>query len=264
MTSERPDWGWYQRAIELAAAGDLDGAERSAAEALEAGHLWRTSLLHSPSLEALRGRPHFERIAAEARARVSARDLKPLVLTAAPRGRAGMAPLVLVLHGATGNAKDELERWLPATDLGYIVAAAQSSQPATEDGFCWDPPRERVWQDLRAIAAMLPAHARTVLAGFSQGAWIALNAAMQADVVVAGTVLMFAPFTGPDANLPPAWRRLRVSIFIGERDAYRQNVDRLAGQLAAHEHHVALEVMPELGHMYPPDLVARLPQLLRP
>jgi predicted esterase len=264
MGVERPDWAWYQRAIDLVATGDLDGAERAAADSLAAGHLWRESLLRSPQLDPLRGRPLFERVAADARARVAARHLEPLVLTAAPRGRSGLAPLVLVLHGATGNAATELARWQPATEFGFTVVAAQSSQPATEDGFCWDPPRERVRQDLRAIADMLPSHARVVLAGFSQGAWVALNAAMQADVFVAGSVLMFAPFAGPDPHLPPAWRRLRISMVVGGSDMYRARVEGLAQQLSAEGHHVALEVVPNLGHEYPPDFVARLPKLLRP
>jgi pimeloyl-ACP methyl ester carboxylesterase len=258
----RPDWQWYQLASEQVAADELDAAEETIEGALVAGHLWRVSLLTAPTLQALRGRDRFEALASEARQRVDRRHLEPLVITAAPRIQAHVAPLLLILHGATGNASAELERWHPATDLGWIVAAGQSSQPATSDGFCWDPPRERVAQDLRVIAAQLPPHGRVVVAGFSQGAWIALNLALQADIVVAGSVVMIAPFAGPDANLPSAWRRLRVSILIGENDTYRTPVELLARQLTQRDHHVALEVIPDLGHAYPADFVARLPNLL--
>jgi predicted esterase len=261
---ERPDWEWYQRAGEHVAAGRLEAAEEIIEAALGAGHLWRVSLLIAPSLQPLHGRERFEALAAEARRRVEARHLKPLVLLATPKDGRPVAPLVLVLHGATGNAAIELERWRRATELGWIVAAGQSSQPATADGFCWDPPRERIWQDVRAIAAQLPLHGRVVGAGFSQGAWIALNIGLQADVVVAGSVVMIAPFAGPDANLPAAWRRLKVSIVVGEHDTYRAHVERLAQQLTQHEHHVSLEVVPDLAHAYPTDFVARLPKLLRP
>lgn len=186
------------------AANQLDAAEATIEGALGAGHLWRVSLLLAPPLQALRGRDRFEVLASEARRRADLRGLQPLVLTAKPENQSYVAPLLLVLHGARGNASGELERWQPATKLGWIVAAAQSSQPATEDGFCWDPPRERVAQDLRAIAAQLPPHGRVVVAGFSQGAWIALNIGLQADLVVAGTVVMIAPFAGPDSNLAPS------------------------------------------------------------
>ena len=264
MADKRPDWEWYQRSTDLVAAGDLDGAEHVIAQALEAGHLWRVSLLGAPNLDPLRGRVVFEDTAAEARRRVAELRIEPLVLTAFPSPLTGVAPLLLTLHGATSNAASELERWRIATELGYIVAAGQSSQPARVDGFCWDPPRERVWQDLRAIAAMLPPHGRVVLAGFSQGAWVAINAALMADVIVAGTVFMFAPFAVRDSGLLPAWRRLRVSILIGDRDPYRDNVQWLAEQLHAHGHHTSVEVIPDLGHAYPPDFAERLPRLLRP
>jgi len=262
VAGPRPDWEWYQRASEQVAANELDAAEGTIDGALAAGHLWRVSLLTAPALQALRGRDRFEAISSEARRRVDERHLEPLVLTAAPAIQSHVAPLVLVLHGATGNARAELERWRPATELGWIVAAGQSSQPATEDGFCWDPPRERVTQDLRVIAAQLPPHGRVVVAGFSQGAWIALLLGLQADLVVAGSVVMIAPFAGPDSNLPAAWRRLKVSILVGEKDAYRTPVERLAQQLTQHDHHVSLEVIPDLGHAYPAGFVERLPNLL--
>jgi predicted esterase len=263
VAGERPDWEWYQRASEQVAAAELDAAEQTIDTALGAGHLWRVSLLIAPALQALRGRDRFETLVSEARRRVDGRHLEPLVITATPANQSHVGPLLLVLHGATGNASLELERWQPATRLGWIVAAAQSSQPATEDGFCWDPPRERVAQDLRLIAAQLPPHGRVVVAGFSQGAWVALNLAMQADIVVAGSVVMIAPFAGPDPNLPAAWRRLKVSILVGENDTYRTPVELLAQQLTQRDHHVSLEIIADLGHAYPADFVARLPMLLR-
>lgn len=263
MARERPDWEWYQRSSELVAAGDVDAAERVVTEAFEAGHLWRVSLLTAPTLERLHGRPEFERIAAEARRRAEEKHLRPLVLIANPprRGR-GMAPLLLVLHGATGNAAIELERWRPATELGFVVAAGQSSQPATEDGYCWDPPRERVWQDLRAISAGLPPHARVVLAGFSQGAWVALNAALRADLFPAGGVIMVGPFAGSPDNLEPAARRLRIAIIAGAEDTYLDGLEALVRTLRERGHHVSFEVIAGLGHAYPPDFPVRLRQAM--
>lgn len=264
MAGERPDWEWYQRGSDEVAAGRLDAAEQIAADALAAGHLWRVSLLLAPALQPLRSRERFEAIAAEARQRVEARHLEPEVLVAGRSGGAAVAPMVLTLHGATSTAAFELTRWRPATGLGYIVAAGQSSQPATADGFCWDPPRERIWQDLRAIAGMLPPHARIVLAGFSQGAWIALNAALSGEIVQAGTVVMVAPFAGPTDNLEPAWRRLKISILVGEHDSFLADVKRLAEDLRQRGHHVMPEIFPDLGHAYPPNFVSRIPALVRP
>lgn len=124
---------WYQGSMELVAAGRLDEAERCIADALEAGHLWRASLLLSPMLDPLRGRPEFERLAAEARSRVAVRGLKPLVLTAPPAKARRLAPLVLVLHGARGNAAAELERWRPppSSALSWRPRSRHSRRPRT-------------------------------------------------------------------------------------------------------------------------------------
>ena len=262
MPIERPDWEWYERSSDLVAEGDLDAAERVVAEALEAGHLWRVSLLIAPKLQPLHGRREFERVAAKARRRVEERCFEPLVRIATPAGSGAISPLLLALHGATGNAAAELERWRPAVDVGYIVAAGQSSQPATEDGFCWDPPRERVWQDLRAIARDLPGHGRIVLAGFSQGAWIALNAALRADLFQAGSVIMVGPYGGFPANLERAARRLRITVLAGADDTYLADVKRLVDSLLERGHHVSFEVIPNLGHAYPPNFDVRLRQAI--
>jgi predicted esterase len=148
------------------------------------------------------------------------------------------------------------------TELGFIVAAAQSSQPATDDGFCWDPPRERIWQDLRAIAVQLPAHARIVLAGFSQGAWVALNAALRADLFPAQAVLMFGPFVGSLENLERSARRLKVVVTLGQEDGFGGDVERLVEGLRERGHHVWLDVVPNLAHAYPPDFAERLRQAI--
>ena len=264
MAGERPDWEWFERARAAVAAGDLDGAEQTVADALAAGHLWRASLLLAPALEPLHGRPRFEEVAAEARRRVAERHLSPTVLVESARNRAGIAPLLLAFHGAASNAASEIQHWRPAAALGFTVAAAQSSQPATADGFCWDPPRERIWQDVRAIVPGLPLRGRTVLAGFSQGAWVALNLALKGDLIQAGTVVLVAPFAGPTDSLEPAWRRLKVAIIAGAADASAAGVERLAADLQERGHHVSLEIVTGVAHAYPPQFEERLPDLLRP
>jgi predicted esterase len=111
---------------------------------------------------------------------------------------------------------------------------------------------------------MLPPHARVVIAGFSQGAWVALNLALSGDLIQAGSVVMVAPFAGSAENLEPGWRRLKVSILTGQEDVYRRGVEGLAEELRRRGHHVGLEVIAGLGHAYPADFESRLPGVLRP
>jgi predicted esterase len=243
------------------ALDDLPGAATTLRRALNQGCMWRVSLLGNPTLAPVLADPDCREIIDEARRRVAARNLRPEVLVAGAPGP-GIHPLLMVLHGATGNAATTLPHWLPARELGYTGAAGQSSQPASADGFCWDPPRERVWEDLNAIAAKLPAHGRAVLAGFSQGAWVALNAALRGDPLPAGAVVMVGSFLPHPLQLEPAARRLRVAVLNGADDPHTERLADLEALLAERGHRVLAEVIPGLGHALPDDFAVRLPKLL--
>src|SRR5260370_1009354 len=125
-----------------------------------------------------------------------------------------------------------------AAGLGWIVAAGQSSQPSAEDLFCWDPPPERTWHDLRTIASMLPAHARVVLSGFSQGAWVALQAALRSDIFQPAGVIMVAPFLAGPERLEASARRLRIAMILSEEDPIGRQPDPLSDARAARGHHM--------------------------
>ena len=241
---------------------DLAAAAAYLRQELDAGRLWRVSLLADPMLAALWEDPVCRQIMEEARRRVAARGFQPSLLVE-PAARSGLRPLLLVLHGARSTAAATIPHWRPARDLGYTVAAGQASQPASADGFCWDPPRERVWEDLNAIEALLPAHGRVVLAGFSQGAWIALQTALRGHPFAAAGVVMVGTFVGALANLEPASRRLRIAILNGADDAYTDRLGELQKVLSDRGHHVTVELVLGLGHAYPDDFAARLPGLLK-
>ena len=259
---DRRDYLWSQLAACHVALRDLPGAAAVMQRALNANCMWRISLLNDPALAAAVSDPVCREVIDQARRRVADRRFKPGVLVEAAAGPS-IRPLLLALHGATGCAAETLPRWLPARELGYTVAAAQASQPASADGFCWDPPRERVWQDLDEVAAMLPVHGRVVLAGFSQGGWMALQAALRGLPFAAAGVVMVGTFVGDLANMEPAARRLRVAVLNGAEDAYSDRLGELRTLLVERGHQVTLEIVPGLGHAYPHDFAARLPGLLR-
>jgi predicted esterase len=250
---------------DLARLAQLEDRGAAAAElraAFEQDRIWRISLFSIPELRAFVGDPAVAPIVTAARSRVAALDLQPELLVADP-GLPGARPLLVVLHGARHTAGLTLARWAAAADAGYIVAAGQSSQPSAPDGFCWDPPEERVDADLEAIAAQLPpGHARIVLAGYSQGAWVALRTALRGTPFTASRVVMVSPFVGSLEHLPPSARRLRIAILAGARDPYSEGIQRLANRLRERGHHLRIELIEGLGHEYPDDFAARLPGLL--
>ncbi len=258
---DRHNFTWMYLAAAHVALGDFRLVAQVLRQALDANALWRLSLLEVPELELLRSDPECQAVIEEARRRIEVKHYRPLVVVEQPP-HGGIAPLLLHLHGANGDAASELPHWRVATRLGWIVAAGQSSQPSAEDRFCWDPPPERTWQDLREIASMLPAHARVVLSGFSQGAWVALQAALRSDIFQPAGVIMVAPFLAGRERLEPSGRRLRIAMVLGEEDPITRQPDAMIDALAGRGHHVEVVRLARVGHAYPDDFSEQLPLVL--
>jgi predicted esterase len=258
---DRRNFTWMFLAAAHAAMGDFHAAAQVLREALDTNVLWRLSLLEIPELDLVRSDPACQAVIKEARNRVEMKHYRPQVVVEQAE-RAGIAPLLLHFHGANGDAAGELPHWRGASRLGWIVAAGQSSQPSAENLFCWDPPPERTWQDLRSIASMLPAHARMVVSGFSQGAWVALQAALRSDIFQPVGVILVAPFLAGPERLEPSGRRLRIAMILGEEDPIIRQPDAVIAALAARGHHVEVVRLAGLGHAYPGDFSDRLPGLL--
>ena len=258
---DRRNFTWMFLAAAYAAMGDLHAVVQALRQALDGNFLWRLSLFEIPELELVRSDPGCQAVIEEARKRIKAKNYRPLVDVERPL-RAGIAPLLLHLHGANSDAASELPHWRAAAGLGWIVAAGQSSQPSAEDLFCWDPPPERPRQDLRTITSMLPAHARMVMSGFSQGAWVALQAALRSDIFQPAGVIMVAPFLAGPERLEPSGRRLRIAMILGEEDPIIRQAEAVIDALTARSHHVQVVRLAGLGHAYPADFAQRLPGLL--
>jgi predicted esterase len=258
---DRRNFTWMFLAAAYTAKGDLHAVAQVLRQALDGNFLWRLSLLEIPELELVRSDPGCQAVIEEARRRIQAKNYRPLVDVERPL-RAGIAPLLLHLHGANSDAAIELPHWRGAAGLGWIVAAGQSSQPSAEDLFCWDPPPERTRHDLRMIGSMLPAHARMVVSGFSQGAWVALQAALRSDIFQPAGVIMLAPFLAGPERLEPSGRRLRIAMIMGEEDPIVRQPDAVIDALVERGHHVEAVRLPGLGHAYPVDFARRLPDLI--
>jgi hypothetical protein len=258
---ERRHYSWFLVAYTSMLLGrHLDAV--AAIEAAEAeNRLWRAGALRNAQFDALRAEPRFIALLDRLDARIAARGFRPRLLVATPEGHRADAPLLLGLHGATSVAQDLHRQWLPALALGCAVASAQSSQPATEEAFCWDD-RDLVHRDLRALLPELPPHGEVVLTGFSQGSAAALDLALAGDVVPARGVIGVAPSYPPGAGFPDAAGPLRVVILRGLDDPWGRTVPATVESLRAGGHTVRLEDVPGLGHDYPPDFAQRLPGLL--
>lgn len=193
--------------------------------------------------------------------------------------------LFLLLHGAGADAS--LMRPLAqALRAQYPQAAVVSingpepfdSVPGGGAGYQWyslqgsndDNHAERVAAALPHFIATVRAWAeqfdmaweRVALAGFSQGAVMALEA-VQAEPQLAGRVLAFSgAYASPPAHAP---QEVSVHILHGQRDPVLPYQDQVSAarrlvQLGAD---VTADVLPDPGHELHPELIARAMEQLR-
>jgi predicted esterase len=179
------------------------------------------------------------------------------------------------VHGAGGTIEGAAAEWQLATELGYAVGVPLSSQRSGSDD------DRRGWDDV-TLAAHEVADARdrlarelelesesAIFAGFSQGGrrvveWALMGA--QPDVRrfigVASGVDQIS-FEDVDRQLGSAVRRgIRGAFVVGEEDWVLESVKPFHEALRAAGIASRLEVVPGVGHDYPPDFRSRLPALL--
>lgn len=261
-----PEDTWWRRAARLIETGNRESALELLERTLEEGALWRTRPLESPSFDPIREDPRFRTVEAEATRRAAALGSRPQ-LHVFPPPRSHLRPrLLLGLHGATSSAAGFWPHWLPATELGYLLAVPQSSQPASADAFCWD--------DAELAERELAEHARTlsreydfdpegaVLAGYSQGAALAFRLAQRAVPLDARRFLLAAPslFDPPiDRARAPL---LRGAVVRGDQDPYGERFPAFQEACAKAALALQVEVVEGLGHTYPEDFPTRLARLL--
>ncbi|MEJ6005860.1 esterase [Paucibacter sp. AS339] len=196
--------------------------------------------------------------------------------------------LFLLLHGAGADAS-QMRPLAQALRAQYPQAAVVSiNGPEAFDRVTDDsePARGQQWYSLQdanddnhpeRVAAALPGFIATVrawaeqfdmawervaLAGFSQGAVLALEA-VQAEAQLAGRVLAFS---GAYATVPAhAPHEVSVHILHGQRDPVLPYQDQVhaARRLVQLGADITADVLPDLGHELHPELIERAMQQLR-
>ena len=203
----------------------------------------------------------------------AARTAKPTLMFAMPDTlpTAFGYPTLMVLHGNNSNAKVTAPLWSNMADRGWVVAVPQSGEIGMS-------PDAYTWNDADRAAADLEAHfqrlkrateidtSRIVLAGFSQGATVALLLAFRKRFTVRG-VVSIAPWMPNSAEMRGlveggAGRMVRVAVVIGERDASLQSARELDALFKQKGVRATLDERAGLGHDYPDDMDATLQRAL--
>ena len=237
---------------------------------LERSRWWAPEMVEGdPDLRQLRTSDRFRRVvAASMRARAAAGRALPIQpLIREPVDPPALAALV-VLHGRGQTAEDAVERWEGARRALLVVP--RSTQLFGMRTACWDDPQRAEADVQRAVdialqrddAGALP----LVLAGFSQGAGLAIVLAVRRRLPGVVGIVAVAPGGGwalevlRDDRL--SGEGLRGYFVIGELDPVRAPCHELAKRLVAAGAEIRLDVLARLEHEYPADFEERLPPVL--
>jgi phospholipase/carboxylesterase len=201
-----------------------------------------------------------------------------------PSGKPDTAemPLVVLMHGRGADANDlaDIAPMLDTPDGCRFLFPNASRQweaaPGATFGFTWFdgwPPepktfaesRELVYEFLRMAVRKYPTpEGKVIIAGFSQGALMALHIAFNTDVPIAGVVAMSGALHEADTGDIAARKDLPVLIVHGTGDD-------VIPVLAAHRARRTLEshgVKPEyhefaMGHFVTPESMAVVAEFIR-
>jgi dienelactone hydrolase len=242
----------------------------------ESGRWFGKRFWQDEDFDAIRENAEFVRLHAISDERMKAAQaaVKPELTTFEPPDTP--APLLLALHGNSSSVFWHQDHWRPAADQGWLVALPQSSQLAGHDtqdqlAYNWDhePTVDREIRDHYAALRGRFTEDRVVIAGFSRGAENAVRLALQGVVPARGFIAVCPG--GPYSQEPELWdavigaaagRAVRGWVIMGGQDHFVEGTNALVDKLRAAGLAVELSVYDDMGHDYPPDFQARLPEIL--
>jgi predicted esterase len=252
----------YWRICLLAVDGRRQAALSSMSQSLARGMWWSEEQLRAdPDLASLQGNPDFERLVIICRERHAAQSrVAPQLLIRRPEG-AGPHPLLIALHGRGSSPAKEFHWWEPALGAGWLLALPQPSQLGSPKSYVWDDIEQSQQEIVGHCAGLMDKYPvdgrRVVVAGFSQGARLAIEMSLKGLLPVCGFMAVSPGKVVADsldewmaAGPPPA---LRGRIVAGTRDAGYPLVSTVHQRLEAAGISCELDVHEGVGHAYPPD-----------
>jgi predicted esterase len=223
-------------------------------------------LKDDPDLASLQQLPEFQEMAEIClqRLKEAQANAQPELLVRKPEAQQEAFPLLIAMHGNTGNMHNTVEYWSNVITHNWLLAVPQSSQIVGQDAFVWDE-REIGINEIRKHLTKLSREysidpGRVVLGGFSMGGgqaiWMALHQSIKMrGFVVLGPYLREAELEALPALLAsqkPAG--LRGSILVGDKDTECLKISRKVVEIMQeYDLPCEIEIRPNLDHSYPAD-----------
>ncbi len=219
-------------------------------------------------LQSLRDDPRFERILAlvvENRRRLGVQHdprliAKPLIIAPEDDAKSAPLPVVIALHGYGGTAESFADVWRDVTSAKRVLLVLpRAIEPARGGGFCWGTVDETELIVTQALRHASQRYAidddRIVLAGFSQGGFMAYNVGMRMAARLRGIIPMAGRYDPALASPPDvaAADMPRFYLITGSEDHTLEANRRAAAEFTAAGMAVTLKVIDGLGHELPPN-----------
>ena len=245
-------------------------------EALVEGIWWPPVILRDePDYKTLQGLPEFEAVVLRCswlfnEASLRARP-EQLVIDAQGVTDTQQRPLLIALHGRGANLHTHQALWSTAAACGWQTALLGSSQVVGQDAFCWDnrgrAEKEVGLQVEELCRQPLVDTQRVVLGGFSQSGGLVLHMVLNGLVPASGVIAVVpAGFSDDDFERLKNSNHVdgkRVVILAGKNDWPAIKTARhLEAVLRERNAALVFKVYDNLGHDFPPDFNAILPQHL--
>lgn len=273
-TPERRERTMFWAACLYCRVGKPDRALQILKEALQRRIWWSRESLLCPDLIPLQSNPEFkviqrecERLKEESQAEAEA---KLLIVPPSAYTRQRAYPLLIVFHARGENAVEFAQFWRIKARPRLVLAFLQSSQVWATDSFCWDN-IVVAEKDIRSAFSQLQDSynvdtSKVMLAGFSQGAALAIYSALRGLVSCRGFIAVSpgVELSPRDNMISPSLltgnlrKTARGAVLIGDKDVSYPSIKRFYSALIARGVRCQLQVERGLGHELPTDFPARL------
>lgn len=269
--AEQPQFRLFQAAM-AALSGQVEQAIQFLQTGLDEGMWYMERQLRGPELAACQGHLAFERLVTISVERHEAAQAKaqPLCLVAKPKPMPSPVPLLLVLHGNRSNGAETQTQWHGATQEGYLMAVAQSTQLEGPDMFVWNDEARTTREVTAHFADLRAAHPvdenHVILGGFSMGGGEAIRLVVTGLIPARGFVVVtpyfrdLAALKGEIARVKPG--SFRGYIITGDKDFSYQAARETAEAFKAAGIFCELEEHPGLGHTLPKEFDRSLKRAL--
>jgi len=258
----------FWRACLLSLCGRADEALAVLADGLEAGLWWHEAQFRDPDLNSIRHLPRFKELVAQSQERWSLETAgmksdRTLLEPAA----SGPYPLLIALHGYSGNKDSNLNYWEVACKKGWLVLSVQSRLPAYPGSYFWE--MESGIEDILFHLGEIRRNyridgKRIIVAGMSQGGGMAVLAGLSPKIDAAGCISVAGAWAEVESFKAAAKSApdRRCYFITGLKDHILERSREIQALLKAKGIPVQEEVHPDLGHEFPPDFEKSLDRAL--